>query len=76
MYASNFVATNFVEGSYLFQHDWIPVHKVRFVQFDESDMGELDWPAESPNPNEHLWDALEDWLQDGPYKLLANGHKL
>ena len=56
----------FGEGPFLFQHDNVPMRKVRSIQkwFVEIGVEELDWPAQSPelNPIKHLWDELEHQL--------------
>jgi hypothetical protein len=48
----------FREGPFLFQHDDAPVHKARSIQkwFVEIGVEELDWPAQNPDPIEHIWD--------------------
>ena len=57
----------FRDGPFLFQHDCAPVHKARSIKtwMTEFGVGELDWPAQSPDlsPIEHLWDELEQRLR-------------
>jgi hypothetical protein len=55
----------FEEGSFLFQHDNVPVHKARSIQkcFVEIGMKNLTGSAQSPylNPIEHIWDEI--WMR-------------
>lgn len=64
------VGQHFVEGPFLFEHDYAPVHKARTIKtwFDEFGVEELDWPAQSPDlqPIKHLWDELEQRLRARP----------
>jgi hypothetical protein len=54
----------------LYHHDSAPSHKARSVRewFVDSNVPEMDWPAQSPdlNPIEHLWDELECRLCSRP----------
>ncbi|GBO31700.1 Transposable element Tcb1 transposase [Araneus ventricosus] len=65
----------FGEGPFLFQYDRAPVHTARVVQswFDDMNVEELDWPAQSPdlNPIEHLWDELEHKIRSRPKRATS-----
>jgi len=43
----------FVDGPFLFQHDFAPVHKARSIKtwLDECGVEELEWPAQISHRN-------------------------
>ncbi|KAI4881882.1 hypothetical protein NFI96_013958 [Prochilodus magdalenae] len=61
---------SFGDGPFQFLQDCTPVHKASSIQtwMSEFGVGELDWPALSPDlhPIEHLWDELEWRLRARP----------
>ncbi|GBM12245.1 hypothetical protein AVEN_155252-1 [Araneus ventricosus] len=65
----------FGKGPFLFQHDRAPVYTARVVQswFDDMNVEELDWPAQSPdlNPIEHLWYKLEHKILSRPKRATS-----